>query len=157
MVGLGLDPSTFRVLDEKAWTALVSMESPQLDRIDGHFVVAKITEAAVCLFTDQLGIKALYYGHWQGGIVFSTRYDWLSILLGGLDIDFEAFGSHWTALNQLSTKSSIKGLSRMSASGILTISGKKGAIRQSKAVEFETGESDRIGAAFTEAIQGIVA
>jgi len=121
VIGIGIDASKYVALDETAWAKLLSVHSPDFEKIDGHFVIVKIIENEIHLYTDQLGIRTIYYGHWKSGIVFSTRPDWIARLYGYLDIDYEAIGSYWMVFNQLSTKSQIQGLSRLGPNGYLKI------------------------------------
>ena len=119
--GIGLDPSNFSMMDQESWTNFLSCKSPDLNQIDGHFVIAVIRENDITLHNDQLGLRTLYYSKWKTGVVFSTRSDWLASLFGGLNVNFQALGSLWTCFNQLSYRSQIHGISRLGQGGILTI------------------------------------
>ncbi len=153
VTGLGLDPSQHRVLDDVTWQNLLSASHLSLDSVDGHFVAATVQGGAVNLYCDQLGTRTLHYASYAEGCAFSTRLDWLTRLCGGLDVDYEAFGSHWLAFNQLSTRSQVLGLARLGPGGHL-------ALRSSTRTAYERvwtcdiGESDRAGTAFAQALAG---
>ncbi len=153
VTGLGLDPSQHCVLDDVAWQNVLSAAHPALDSVDGHFVAATVQGGAVGLYCDQLGTRTLHYASFAEGCAFSTRLDWLAKLPGGLDVDYEAFGSHWLAFNQLSTRSQVLGLSRLGPGGHLALrSGTRKAYE--RVWTCSIGESDREGTAFARALAG---
>ncbi len=153
VVGLGLDPAHHRVLDGTAWQRILSAPKPVLGALDGHFVAATVSGAAVHVYTDQLGTRTLHYASCGEGWVFSTRLDWLAALRGGLDIDYAAFGSHWITFNQLSSRSQVQGLTRLGPGGHLAL-----CTHSRKASdhdwECEVGSADVNGGSFAQAVSG---
>jgi hypothetical protein len=80
------------------------------------------------LRSDQSGLRTAYVGRIGDAVIACTRLDWVSQLARGLDVDFEAFGSHWLCHNQLSWRPFLKGLHRLTPGGTITVEGS--SIRQ---------------------------
>lgn len=159
VVGIGLDPSQFRVLDGEDWMRFLSAQPLELNRIDGHFLAVIVSATGIRIHTDQLGLRTLYYGYWQSRIVFSTRLDWLARLRGGLEVDFEAVGSHWITFNPLSTRSQVHNLQRLKPGEHLDLEKNRSSYNISESKQFspwcsEICESDGNGAEFERMVRG---
>ncbi|MDO8550076.1 MAG: asparagine synthase-related protein, partial [Ignavibacteria bacterium] len=85
--------------------------------LNGHFAAARWNKNKLELFTDQLGIRNIYLTNLNDCIAFSTRLDWLSKLNKKITIDWEEVGACWFLLNQISQKSILKNVERMSQRG----------------------------------------
>jgi hypothetical protein len=85
--------------------------------LDGHFAVMRWKGDTVEVFTDQLGLRTLYWGGSGGGIFVSTRLDWVTAATGHHDLDFHALGSRWLLFNQMSYASSVKQIGRLGPGG----------------------------------------
>ena len=151
MVGLGF--AQHRLLDNEAWASALSGPPETLRQVDGHFVAAVADKDQVVVRTDQLGTRTLHYAPYAGGYAFSSRLDWIAGLCGGLDVDYDAFGSHWITFNQLSTRSQVQGLSRLGPGGVLTLRGGKAAAAE-RLWACDFGDTDRDGDVFTRALSG---
>ncbi len=115
VVGLGIrrHEEHCAFLDADAWGARLAMPIPAFDGLDGHFAAVRVSPGRAEVFTDVLGVRTLYLTRLSDGVAFSTRLDWLARLRGGAEIDFEAFGTHWLAFNQLSTDCLVRGIRRL--------------------------------------------
>ena len=119
VVGLGikLQNGQARFLASSDWNAILSQAQPDFQDLDGHFLAIRWQGQNVQCFTDQLGLRTLYFTKFKGGVYFSTRLDWLSRCTGKHEVDFEAFGSRWLTFNQLSYESCISGIERLGPGG----------------------------------------
>ncbi|MBI5473149.1 MAG: hypothetical protein HY961_12470 [Ignavibacteriae bacterium] len=122
VVGLGikLREEHTSILAQQEWHALLSKQKPDLDDVDGHFVAVRWTDNRVECFSDRLGLRELYFCSIPGGIVFSTRVDWVSELANLHELDFQTFGVRWLAFNQFSYRSPILGIQRLGPHGRAT-------------------------------------
>lgn len=120
VVGLGIKKETesFRFQTSADWQSILSVDEMKLTELDGHFVIIKWQPNQIKFFTDQLGLRTIYFAETDNGIAFSTRLDWIAHWLGSCQIDFEAFGAHWLTFNQISSDSLIKGIKRLGPGGI---------------------------------------
>lgn len=157
LVGLGLKAGDagFRALDAPDWSELLGREQPEFDRLDGHFVLLRWSDNRIEAFVDQAGTRTLYLKPFRDGLVFSTRLDHLAGLLGGLEIDYRAFGAQWITFNQLSTQSPVKGLMRLGPAGHASFSQGKLKIT-GRAWTPRTGQMDRKGDAFARRLRALL-
>ena len=119
-VGLGIErkETSCRFLKVSDWQTLLSKQKPDLSYIDGHFVAIRWQNGIVECFSDQFGLRTLYISRLANSIVFTTRLDWVALLTGKSEIDFEQFGSHWLTFNQLSYGCLVKGIQRLGPGGV---------------------------------------
>ena len=68
-------------------------------------------------FTDQLGLRTVYFGKCAAGQCISTRLDWVAQAIGQGGIDFASLGSGWLMLNQFSYASYVLGIDRLGPGG----------------------------------------
>ena len=101
-----------RVMSAADWANRLKHDDPHFNALDGHFVVLRWQSESIECYTDQLGLRSLYFLHSDGGTAFSTRADWLSQLQTSPKINFEVFGAQWLTVNQFSHESTIQGLHR---------------------------------------------
>ena len=99
----------------------MSSERPRLDRLGGGFIALRWRANRLEAFSDVLGLRSLHWMRAEGGMLFSTRVDWLAAMVGGLEADWDALGSHWLAYNQLSHRSLVRGVSRLGPGGHLIL------------------------------------
>ena len=114
VAGLGVftDHGRRRVMSVNDWSTWFASHEAEIPSI-GHVALARIKAGAVHLMTDATGLRTLYVTECERGIVFSTRLYWVTRLSGAADLDVHAFGSHWTAHQQLSTRAFIKNVTRL--------------------------------------------
>jgi hypothetical protein len=120
VVGSGIkrEASRIRFLSPTDWQTILADSQIKLPDLDGHFVAVKWQPQQIKFFTDQIGLRTIYFAETDNGIAFSTRLDWIAHLLGTCQIDFETFGAHWLTFNQISSDSLIKGIKRLGPGGI---------------------------------------
>ena len=101
-------------------------DSPQksINDIGGHFCGILIEKDSLSFFTDKLGLREFHIYENERGWYFSTRLDWI-LKLNNFEIDYEQFGSRWKLMNQISNKSIIKNILRLTAGSQLKISDNK--------------------------------
>jgi len=80
----------------------------------GQYVAVRSAGDGLQIFTDANCLRSLFVYQQDDYVLFSSRLEGISDLVSGLTIDFERFGSHWLAHNQLSETFFIKGVSRLS-------------------------------------------
>jgi hypothetical protein len=90
-------------------------------KVDGHFVFARWDGAGIAFFSDELGLRTLYYAPAKNGVWFSTRLEWVCAASGLREIDFHVLGPRWLLFNQLSFASGIKGIGRVGPGGYLRV------------------------------------
>jgi hypothetical protein len=124
VTGVGLERSghNCRFLNEADWQQILSATSPPLKKLDGHFVAVKWKAETIECFTDQLGLRALFFTSLDGGTVFSTRLDWLAKLRRQNEVDFAACGSSWLTFNQIGYEAFLKNLRRLGPNGFVSLS-----------------------------------
>lgn len=123
VVGVGISNifDNYRVLSNDNWNILLENQEDNLtDKIEGHYIIIKWNKDSVSFFTDSLGLRDIYFTVVNGTIFFSTRADWLT-MIRKTEIDFREFGSRWLLVNQLSTNSILKGITRISSGSYLKI------------------------------------
>ncbi|OLD78246.1 MAG: hypothetical protein AUI33_03705, partial [Ignavibacteria bacterium 13_1_40CM_2_61_4] len=105
------------------WRRVLSRQSFDPQSLDGHFVVLRWNGDCIECFTDQLGLRTLYFGKGAGGQCISTRLDWVARAIGQGGIDFASLGSGWLMLNQLSYASYVLGIDRLGPGGYASFRG----------------------------------
>lgn len=121
LAGLGLNTSDSgqTLSSDTAWHSALKTPAT-LQSLDGHFAAVIWNGNELTCFTDSLGLRTLYYAKLpQGGVVFSTRLDWICKLTQKTTINFQTFGAQWLAFNQLDTSSPIEGIHRLGPGGCL--------------------------------------
>lgn len=116
-IGIKYESEQFLLMSSNDWKHTLSVESPDLQRLNGHFVGIKWNKCHVIGFNDQLGLRELYFTKTDRFTVFSTRLDWLPKINRNCKIDFEEFGSCWLMYNQLSNKSILTNTYRLASGG----------------------------------------
>ncbi len=149
VTGLAVQAET--VLTCENWAERLNPPDPRLQDLDGHFVAFRWRSGCAELFTDPLGVRTAYLKAWQGGTLFCTRLDWLANIVGGLDIDFAAFGAHWLLANQLTTESQAHNVLRLGPGGHAVM--ERGQLRVTEQPwESEIHPTDPDGDAFADAL-----
>jgi hypothetical protein len=120
VLGLGIDATgaSATLLDDRAWSERLAPREPRLDRVDGHYLIVRWKAGSVELRTDPLGMRTAHITRTDGGILFSTRLDWIARACGGLPIDYSSFGAHWLAYNSFLSHALLEGVRRLGAGGI---------------------------------------
>ena len=116
-VGFIRKNSDFSLLTKADWHHLLEQEKFDPALLDGHFVVLRWNAGRLECFTDQLGIRTLYFGKCAHGICISTRLDWVAQSLKSPGIDYPSLGAKWLLLNQFSFESGISGIERLGPCG----------------------------------------
>jgi len=114
--GVGIEPLSegYSLVEFNGWNKIFTSSETELKltELDGHFVGLKLNPNYIEVFTDQSGLRDIYFANYKEGTLFSTRIDWLSKFIE-TDIDFSIFGSRWMLFNQLSSKSVLKNIYRL--------------------------------------------
>ena len=117
--GLSAQQARYSVTDASGWQQLLAAGNLPTD---GHYAVVKWDKHRFEAHTDALGMRTLYYVALEQGLLFSTRLDWICRLAKRHDLNFDVFGSHWLAFNQVSTKAPVHGVERLGPGGHLRYS-----------------------------------
>jgi hypothetical protein len=114
VVGLGMHREHAHVsfFDDLQWGSVLSQPQPDMSDVDGHFVALRFHDREVQVFTDQLGMRGFYAAKTTGGVIFSTRMDWVAQISNNHEIDFESFGPQWLGFNQISCGSPVHNIHR---------------------------------------------
>jgi hypothetical protein len=105
------------ILTQQDWANLLTQPTFSATDLDGHFVVLRWRKDRVECFTDQLGLRTVYYGKCEQGICLSTRMDWVTRNCGNAELDFKVLGSRWLLFNQISYESGVLGIGRLGPGG----------------------------------------
>ena len=116
-VGFARTNTETRLLTRADWRRLLIEESFDPVLLDGHFVAMRWRSGRLECFTDQLGIRTLYFGRCAYGVCISTRLDWIARSVKGAEIDYASLGGRWLLLNQFSFGSGISGTERLGPGG----------------------------------------
>lgn len=122
VVGIGILKMNHKccILTRDDWRRVLSVEFPDLSCLDGHFVALRWKSDKLECFTDQLGLRTLYFSKYDKGICISTRLDWVAQTSKCSEIDFAALGSRWILFNQVSYESCVVGIDRLGPAGHAT-------------------------------------
>lgn len=122
VVGTGIraDDGCRKILTKEGWSGVMARDSFDAAELDGHFVALRWSRGGIECFTDQLGLRALYYAEYAGGLCLSTRLDWVAGTTGRSELDLSALGGRWLLLNQIRYASCVKGIQCLGPAGRLT-------------------------------------
>ncbi len=115
--GIRLTDSQAGFLTKDDWRSAIAAMPSGRAGIDGHFVALRWNGDKVECFTDQLGLRSLYFAQTPRGVFLSTRLDWVARSAGLHRIDLAALGSRWLMFNQLSYASCVTGIQRLGPGG----------------------------------------
>jgi hypothetical protein len=132
--GIGIHPAfgnypAFFTSDE--WNSLLQKPKPDIHTLDGHFIAVRWKSDCIEIFTDQCGLRELYFTKTDSAIIFSSQPYWISRIIGDRGIDFHAFGSRWLCINQLSHRSIFADMTRVASGGFVRIERRDLIIRTS--------------------------
>lgn len=114
------DHTKSTILTSDDWSGVNSHKSLLKD-LNGHYVFLSYENHQFEVYTDQLGLRTLYWAQTKTETVISSRIDWVAKYVRGRKINFESLGSRWLMFNQLSYDSLVDGIQRLGPSGKLII------------------------------------
>lgn len=117
--GLGISEDAEIIFSAKEWQYQLNKYPDDLDLLNGHFCGAATNGDSLHLFTDALGLREIHILENNNGWYFSSRIDWL-FKLADCKIDFKEFGTRWLLINQISDKSIIKNIVRLTSGSSAT-------------------------------------
>ena len=149
VVGMGIMKidSHPTIMTRENWRQLLIKPSFDVASLDGHFVGLRWRSDHLECFTDQLGLRTLYFSKYNKGICISTRLDWVAQITNHAAIDFSSLGSRWLLFNQVSYESCVTGIDRLGPGGHATF--KEGQMIHSTAFNpwlpsFESGSTSTV-------------
>ncbi|RPI07005.1 MAG: hypothetical protein EHM64_00990 [Ignavibacteriae bacterium] len=145
-LGIRVSDSNARILSKKDWNIIFSSGIIQTDTLDGHFVALRWNKDELELWTDQLGLRTVYYGTCDAGICFSTRLDWVAKTTKKHDINRASLGGRWLLFNQLSYDSCVNGIERLGPSSRVVIKNGKVLKHESHPWSSEFGNQNEVQA-----------
>jgi len=121
VAGMALDADATHVTPRRArdWERILQNDNLLRAAVGGAYVAVRWRDDFIEAFADPLGVRTLYFIQLENGIAFSTRIDWLSRLLGGVNVDFEGLGSGRMAFSPLTTATGVDGIRRLGPNGHL--------------------------------------
>lgn len=119
--GIRQGRSQCTILAQHDWSE-VDRDKSLLNGLSGHFAFLSYRGGQFEAYTDQLGLRTLYWARTETETVVSSRVDWAAQYLGGRAINFGNLGSRWLMFNQLSYDSLVDGIQRLGPSGKLAVS-----------------------------------
>ena len=127
IVGLGIQQNDLscKFLDRAGWRKILLSDTPDVATLNGHFIALRWKHNQVECFSDQLGMRTIYFAETEDGVLFSTRLDWILKLKTERGFDFGEFGSHWLTFNHLSYECFIKGVRRLGPGGVASCTPKR--------------------------------
>jgi asparagine synthetase B (glutamine-hydrolysing) len=102
VVGHGYNHDRRQSLTVSDWARILGKQEPSLADADGHFLAVRVKDNCVEIFCDELGLRSAYVREVEEVVYFASRLDLLAAQSGALALNFDRFGSHWLAANQLS-------------------------------------------------------
>ena len=108
------------ILTSDDWSN-VNSHKYQLQDLNGHYVFLSYERGQYEVYTDQLGLRTLYWAQTNNETIVSSKIDWVAKYVRGCTINFESLGSRWLMFNQLSYDSLVNGIQRLGPSGKLII------------------------------------
>ena len=119
-VPLILDEGDKKLSDNESISQKVNSYKEGFSEFNGHYAGITWQQNEITFLTDQFGLRDIYFSNYRGGVLFSTRCDFILNFIDS-EIDFEEFGSKWLLFNQLSKKSVWKDITRLSSGDCLKI------------------------------------
>ena len=119
-IGITTKNGFSKVMDANDWNETFSTDMENVLNTDGHFVIIKIENESVSIYTDKLGLRDIYIKEFDDRIIFSTKIEWFTYF-ETLELDYNIFGSRWLLHNQISHKSVFKNSTRLLAGKSATI------------------------------------
>ncbi len=98
----------------------------------GQYVAVRSAGDGLQLFTDVNCLRSWFVYRQNDYVLFSSRLEGISDLIGGLTLDFREFGSHWLGHNPPSDTLSINGVTPLSGRGWLDLHVDKHLVLQSR-------------------------
>lgn len=140
-VGIAEEADGCRLLQTEDWAALMEQPEPPLHQMNGHFITLRWDRNGLVAANDRLGLRTLYLAPHNGGLIFSTRLDYLCRVAGLSQVDFRNFGPHFLTFNQWQSRSLIVGAERLGQGGRGAFS--NGKLQLTEQLYFPTTEPAR--------------
>jgi hypothetical protein len=122
VVGLGIrnNGTTARIMGKEDWLDLLRSGSFDPRKLDGHFIVFRWNGEEIECYTDQIGLRTVYFAPFDEALCVSTRLDWVAHTTRRSDIDFASLGNTWLYFNQIAYESNVVGIGRLGPGGYLS-------------------------------------
>ena len=122
MVGIGIGGSegNRKVMSKDDWDVIVREST--FRKPEGHYLILKWDNEKINFYSDPIGLRTLYFYKHKEGIYFSSSLEWITTVMGKVEIDFMEFGSRWMAFNQFSNNSFICNIEKLppASSAVIT-------------------------------------
>jgi hypothetical protein len=129
-IGIKSGSGSYKFVKKDEWPLIVS--DSEINKLNGHFVLIKWDEKQIEIFTDNTGLRDIYFAQTpDGNIVFSTRADWLVRAINAR-LNLKQFGSKWLLFNKISPESDFIGIDRVIGGGSVIINRFTNKIRINK-------------------------
>lgn len=116
-IGLRLSASSTSILTENEWTERLSIETPTLNDLNGHFIILRWRNNAVEFYTDRAGLRTMYVAQTHFGWIFGTQLHRVASHQHASAIDWSRFGSRWLCLQQCSHESPVRSVHKIPPNG----------------------------------------
>ncbi|HPO63684.1 MAG TPA: asparagine synthase-related protein [Candidatus Kapabacteria bacterium] len=111
-IGLKNGNENSSLMNSNDWSMIDSLNKTK--DVNGHFIHFLWNNDLIEIFTDIWGLRDFYISNCINGRYFlSTRIDWLKKFVNS-SMNFSEFGSRWLLCNQISTKSVLTNIHRIS-------------------------------------------
>lgn len=116
-IGIRVSETSSSLLTEAEWTERLSPEMPDLDDLNGHFIILRWRNGGVDFYSDRAGLRTMYLAQTDFGWIFSTQLHRVATHRLFSSIDWSAFGSRWLCLQQCSHDSPVRGIYKIPPRG----------------------------------------
>src|SRR5579862_1693401 len=123
VIGTGIKTSgdCSSIMDPDDWEIALGQSSFDCTALDGHFIAMRWKEGTIEFFSDQLGLRTLFYSSSNHDLCLCSRLDWTCKLSGKHALDLRALSTRWLLFNQLDYGSGIECISRMGPGGKIIV------------------------------------
>lgn len=115
--GILIEDDTSRILTTNDWESIVTKEQPDLQSLNGHFVIIRFRNNILECYSDRVGLRTLYFGKSGDSWVFSSKLAWVCKFVPDTKIDWKIFGGRWLSLQQFSFNSPLTNTFRLPPNG----------------------------------------
>jgi len=128
-LGMRIRDGRLTLLEEDEWDERFRTAEPRVEDLDGHFCGLRWDADGMSAFSDAVGLRTVYLTRQGGGVLFSTRLDWLVQSTSVHIHDFEALGGQWLGRAELAPRTAFVGVERLGQGGRANISAEGFTIR----------------------------
>lgn len=120
-IGINADQNP-DILSNHDWNQVFTKGKDSFEKLNGHYATCWTESQKICLATDQIGMRNIFFASLGNQHIFSSRLDWLLKIIPKKSLNWNSFGGSWLLNNPFSGESFITGIQRINQGGYAEIS-----------------------------------